>query len=119
LRQSIKQTKMSMKRIMGLSALLMFMVLGAGYAQETPVVDERQAVQKTRIREGVASGEVTRAEAKRLRAEQRNIRRTEHRAEADGTVTDRERARLQRKQNRASRDITRQKHDGQDRPRAN
>lgn len=104
---------------MVLGALLVLIGSGVAYAQETPVVDTRQQNQQTRIREGVASGEVTRAEAKKLRAEQRNIRRTEHRAEADGTVTDRERARLQRKQNRASRDISRQKHDRQDRPRAN
>jgi hypothetical protein len=102
-----------------LGSLLMFMGLGMACAQETPVADGRQQVQRTRIRQGVASGEVTRVEARRLRAEQRHIRRTERRAEADGTVTSRERARIQRKQNRASRDITRQKHDGQDRPRAN
>lgn len=86
------------------------------FAQDnTPVVDKRQRKQQARIAQGVASGEVNRAEARRLRAEQRHIRRAERRAKADGEVTNRERARLQRKQNKANRDIRRQKHDGQDR----
>jgi hypothetical protein len=84
-------------------------------AQSTPVADERQQNQRARINQGVVSGEVTKAEAARLRAEQRHIRRTERRAKADGDVTKRERANIQRKQNRASRDIRRQKHDAQDR----
>jgi len=88
----------------------------SSWAQETPVVDQRQQNQRARIRGGVASGEVTRREAARLRAEQRHIRRTERRAKADGKVTRRERAKINRKQNRASRDIRRQKNDAQQRP---
>ncbi|GEM_PF-1076956 len=75
--------------------------------------DKRQAVQKVRIAEGVASGEVTRMEAKRLRAEQRMIRRTESRIEADGIITRREQRKLTSLQNQASRDIRRQKNDAQ------
>ena len=85
------------------------------YGQHTPVVNQRQHHQRARIHNGVASGELTRKETVRVRAEQRNIRRTERRVKADGTVTRSERVRLERKQNRASRDIRRQKHDVQDR----
>jgi hypothetical protein len=108
-----------MKSIMVLTSMLIIMTAGIVRAQQTPVVDERQQNQRTRIQQGVVSGEVTRPEAKRLRAEQRHIRRAERRAKADGEVTAQERAKLQRKQNKASRDIRRQKHDRQDRPRAN
>ena len=108
-----------MKKIMLLTALLVIVVAGMVHAQNTPLVDQRQQVQRSRIREGIATGEVTRPEAARLRAEQRHIRRAERRAKADGTVTPKERARLHQKQNRASRDIRRQKHDGQQRPNAN
>jgi phage protein D len=85
------------------------------HAQQTPGVDTRQQQQRTRIREGVASGELNRGEAAKLRAEQRHIRRAECRAKADGKVTPTERAKLHRKQNRAGRDIRRQKHDQQER----
>lgn len=105
-----------MKKIMLLASMLLLTASSVVFAQDnTPVVDKRQKRQQGRITQGVASGEVTRAEAKRLRAEQRHIRRAERRAKADGDVTNRERARLQRKQNKASRDIRRQKNDGQDR----
>ena len=93
--------------------VLLTIVTIVSYAQQTPVVNQRQRNQQVRIREGVVSADLTRAETRRLRTEQRHIRRTERRAKADGTVTSQERAKIQRKQNRASRDIRRQKHDGQ------
>ena len=77
--------------------------------------DSRQAMQGARITNGVASGEVTRPEAHRLRAEQQVIRRTEARVEADGVVTRREHRKLTKLQNRASHDIRTQKHDVQTR----
>ena len=104
-----------MKRIMTLCALVLTMMSGIAYAQTTAAADTRQQTQQARIREGVASGEVTHLESKRLRAEQRHIRRAERRVKADGEVSRRERARLHRKQRAASRDIRRQKHDRQDR----
>lgn len=104
-----------MKKVILLASLLVVMMVGMVNAQSTPAVDGRQHVQRARIREGIASGEVTRSEAKRLRAEQRHVRRVERRIKSDGEVTNRERARLQRKQNRVSRDIRRQKHDGESR----
>jgi hypothetical protein len=104
-----------MKNFMFIAIILMVLGSQAVMAQQTPVADGRQKAQRARIAQGVGSGEVTRAEAKRLRAEQRHIRRVERRAKADGEVTTQERAKISRKQNRASRDIRRQKHDGQDR----
>ena len=82
----------------------------------TPIVDQRQDNQRARIRDGVKSGELTKREAARLRAEQRGISAEKQMAKADGVVTPAERAGLRRDQNRASRDIARQKHDTQKRP---
>jgi hypothetical protein len=87
----------------------------ATYAQNTPVVDNREQNQKGRIKEGVQIGELTKPEAKRLAKQQRHIKKTEAKAKADGTVTAAERAKLDRKQDKASRKIAKQKHDGQDR----
>jgi hypothetical protein len=81
----------------------------------TPVINKRQRVQRERIQQGVRSGELTRREAARLRAEQRFIRAYERHAKANGYVSWRERRRLDHLLDRSSRDIYRQKHDGQDR----
>lgn len=84
----------------------------------TPRIDQRQANQEKRIDQGVASGELTRREARKLNRQQNAIDTAENKAKADGTVTAKERARLHKAQNHASRDIRRQKHDAQDRPAA-
>lgn len=96
------------------AAALSFGALAAG--TETPRIDKRQAKQEARIDQGVASGELTKPEARRLTRQQNRIDRAENAAKADGTVTAQERAQLTRKQNRASRHIYQQKHDAQERP---
>ncbi len=83
----------------------------AANAQTTTGIDHTQKTEKKRIRQGVKSGELDKAEAKRLRKEQRRIARMESRAKADGTVTIAERKRLKREQRQASRNIAKQKHD--------
>jgi len=80
-------------------------------------VNARQHHQHHRIHQGVKSGELTRGEARHLRAQQHRIARYEAKSRADGPgLTRRERANLAAMQNHASRDIYRQKHDGQRRP---
>jgi len=110
-----------MKKIVALLSFMTFMGVFMAQAQNiaTPGVNERQENQRDRLQQGVASGELTRSEAARSRKDQREIRRTEKRMKADGDMTKRERARLQHKQNKASRKLARNKHDAQDRPRAN
>ncbi len=103
------------KLILTFGIAIAFFIVNDAVAQEVNNVpnqtDARQKVQRARIAEGIASGDVTRMEAKRLRTEQRAIRRTERRVEADGVVTGREQRRLNKMQNQASRDIRRQKND--------
>jgi hypothetical protein len=84
-------------------------------ADGTPRLDQRQQNQAERIRQGVASGELTRAETRRLVNGQQHVRRLERRAKADGDVTLRERGRLEHAADVQSRRIYRQKHDAQDR----
>lgn len=76
-------------------------------------VDRRQFRQQARIADGVRSGELTRPEARRLRAGERHVRRLERRADADGQVTGQEAARIENAQDRLSARIYRQKHDEQ------
>lgn len=81
----------------------------------TPRLDAREHHQRTRIHNGVISGELTRPETRRLAAGQVHLHRAEARAKSDGVVTRRERAWLQHEANQQSRRIYRQKHDAQDR----
>ncbi len=79
-------------------------------------VNQRQENQKERIQDGVQSGELTRAEAHNLRADQRQIARTEERMRSDGGgLSAREHARLAHMQNVESRQIRTKKHNPRDR----
>ena len=95
------------------------MVLGFFFTAQaqtaTPVANAKQVNQRARIAHGQANGELTRAESRALKAQQRHIRRTKRRAKADGEVTVAERKQIARKQRRANRNIRRQKHDQQKR----
>ena len=81
----------------------------------TVSANHRQVNQQARIAHGTATGQLTRAERKALKAEQRHIRNVKRRAKADGVVTGEEKLRINRKQRRANRHIHRQKHDAQTR----
>jgi hypothetical protein len=97
-----------MKKILFFPLILLSIVV---FSQDrTPRANTRQVAQQTRIAEGRATGELTRAETRALRAEQRHIRRSERRVKADGDVSVTERRRLERKQDRANRHIRRAKH---------
>ena len=108
-----------MKKIIAVFTFIVFAGIIQAHAQQTPVADYRQKNQRHRIQSGVASGELTRRETASARCNQRRIKKSERRAKADGVVTPIERARLDHKQDRASRQLRRDKHDGQDRPYAN
>ena len=64
------------------------------------------------------SGEITKKEAKKIKRQQKNIRKAEKRAKRDGVVTKKEARRIERKQDRASKNIRRAKHNKKKRPRA-
>jgi hypothetical protein len=85
----------------------------------TPVlasgINKKEHREQARIRQGIRSGELTRAEARRLEAEQARIRVDERFDRADGKLTLKERRQLHKELRRASRDIYRQKHDNQNR----
>jgi uncharacterized membrane protein YebE (DUF533 family) len=93
------------------------MVPASGLAEgvKDPKINDRQHNQQARIRQGVKSGELTRAEKTRLEAEEKRIRANEKKAKADGKLTAKERARLEKELNKSSNDIYKQKHDNQDR----
>ena len=108
--------------ILAVAALAVFSLTDVASASERgvrdPGVNVRQERQQTRIRQGMRSGELTRREAHRVRESQRDIRQLERAYKSDGELTRVGRRDLHQEQNQASRQIYRQKHDEQDRPRA-
>jgi hypothetical protein len=78
----------------------------------TPVITQRQRNQRHRINQGVRSGELTRNEARHLRADERRISEEKRMAKANGHVSRAERQRLRREENRTNRAIRRDKHNG-------
>ncbi len=99
-----------------LVALLTTLLLAGSmsYAQTaTPKVTDRQVNQQKRIQQGIKSGELTKKEVAGLQAQQARIQGAKVAAKSDGVVTAKERAKINSMQNKASRNIYRQKHDGQ------
>lgn len=77
--------------------------------------DVVQAQQQRQIQAGIRSGEITRQEAQKLKAEQGRIAQMERRAEADGRIDRSERARIDAAQRAAGQHIYQESHDRQDR----
>ena len=79
-------------------------------------VAQREKAQNARINEGIRSGELTRAEAAKLKRKEAALHREIKNDRRDGRgLSAAERAKIDRKQDRLSRDIAKQKHDRQDR----
>ena len=107
-----------MKALKTLSLLAVTLAVTAGGASAYDYdrgdrIENREARQAARIREGRASGELTRWEARRLWYEQRRIHQMERWAKRDGYVSREEARRIEHAQDAASRHIRREKHDGQ------
>lgn len=78
-----------------------------------PGVNRRQENQERRIVQGAKSGELTGPEVFRLQQEEKHIRAEEQAYKADGKLTPAERKDLHQDLNKVSKDIQKEKHDGQ------
>jgi hypothetical protein len=79
-------------------------------------INKRQARQQGRIYQGIVSGELTQREARRLESQEAHIAAVEARDRRSGDgLSRREYRSLERDLSRESRNIYRQKHDGQTR----
>ena len=97
-----------------LAAVALLTINFAAAAQTaTPGITAHQHNQQARIRQGVASGQLNRTEAARLKAREADIRQDKRMAKADGVVTRDERQDIRKDERQTSRTISRQKHDGQ------
>lgn len=83
------------------------------HLKHTPGVSKRQVNQEERIAQGVKSGELTQAEAKKLQGEEKALRTEKRAYKDDGVVTPAERKDLHQDANQASKDIYAEKHDAE------
>ena len=91
-------------------ALLLGVSIAASAQTKTPQVNAREQNQKQRIARGLKNGNLTAKETAKLLNQQVQIRKAEHKAKKDGTVTFKERVRLHREINQSSRNIRRKKN---------
>jgi len=84
-------------------------------ATRDPGVNQRQHNQQQRMQQGWRSGDLTRNESRNLQGQARDIRREERSYRSDGNFSRAERADVHRDLNRLSRDIHRERNDGQQR----
>ena len=94
-------------------AIGMFLVVGVGFADN---IKKREKRQKDRVDQGIESGELTKKEAAKLRAQEAKLHREIKKDRRDGGgLTAKERVKIDAKQDRLSRRIAKQKHDKQKR----
>jgi hypothetical protein len=108
----------NVKMMIALAGLMTLAPMVTASAAEKPHyrrgIEARQRYQMRRIEQGERSGALTWRESARLERQQGRIERQEDRFRTSGgRFTPAERARIQRELNRESRQIYRQKHDGQ------
>ena len=93
------------------TAIVMALAISNADAQ----IAKRAISQHHRIKQGVRSGELTRAEGANLRNGQKEIRQDVREAKADGVVTPAEKQEIKQDQRQESRKIFRKKHNNRDR----
>lgn len=116
-----------MKKLLSLAIASLVLVSAQSFAEprqarphhpRDPGVNQRQHVQGHRVKQGVRSGELTRQETGSLMQERRAIRQEEREYKSDGKLTKDERKDLHQDLNDLSKDIYKEKHDDEQRPRA-
>ena len=100
---------MKLKALLSGLTLVLFCSVGFAQSAKKPI-NKKQAVQQQKIKQGVKSGELSRKEATKLRAQQKQVAKAKHAAKADGVVTKKEKAVINQKQQKAAGNIARKKH---------
>ncbi|MEP7229450.1 MAG: hypothetical protein ABI691_04315 [Ginsengibacter sp.] len=95
------------------AALTFLFFIGLGSVNAQTVSTPR--AERHRIKQGVKSGELTRAETRNLANQQRDIHQDKKEARADGVVSPAERRHIKKDERKASRSIYRKKHNKRDR----
>ena len=93
-------------------AAMFLMIIAAGNVNAQTVTNRKD---KTKIKQGVRSGELTKQETVALAHQQKEIRQDINAAKADGVVTKEERKDIKKEKNQTDRNIYRKKHNRRER----
>jgi len=107
-----------MKRTIAAILTSAVLILTPAFAQDNEgkgVINQRRENEKDRIQAGVKDGSLTKAEAARLKAEEKHVNKEIRRDRKDGELTAKEKAKSTRDQNKLSKNIYQQRHDKQTR----
>jgi hypothetical protein len=103
-----------------LASLLALGIAAPAFAQSagtsTPVLDQREQNQQTRIEQGINSGALTAGETSKLEKKEQTLQNKEAAAKSDGKVSAKERKQLTRTANRDSAAIAKAKHNKKTNP---
>lgn len=99
-----------MKKTIIVVLALVFVASLALAGTDSPIINDRQQTQKDRIKEGTASGELTKGEAKTLKNDEKNIQSEKKTMKSDGKFTKTERKDVKKQLNKESKKIYRLKH---------
>ncbi|MEO5650927.1 MAG: hypothetical protein ABIR03_13530 [Ginsengibacter sp.] len=95
--------------------LISAIVLGLGISTTNAQIKPREQSQHQRIKQGVKSGELTKAETKNLREDHKELHKDVKMAKADGKVTKQERKIIKKEQKKNSHKIFKKKHNKRER----
>jgi uncharacterized membrane protein YebE (DUF533 family) len=98
-----------------LTTAIVALVLSVSTVNAQNTIRGKAKNERQRIKQGVKSGELTKAEAKNVITDQKEIRQEVKAAKSDGAVTKEERQDIKQDQRQASRKIYRKKHNNRDR----
>lgn len=102
-----------MKRINLIAVIALILLANLYVNAQSKTITQNQIEQHKRIKQGVRNGQLTKAEAKKLRTEQRIIRAEKRMAKADGKITRQERRMIKQNQRVASANIHHEKYDAE------
>ena len=94
---------------------MLAIALGLGITSTNAQIRHRAANQHQRIKQGVKSGELTKAEARNLRGNEKDIHQDIKAAKSDGKITPAERRDIKKDERQNSREIYRKKHNARER----
>lgn len=96
-----------------LLSLMLVCAFSSPHPLQAGRVRDREMKQEDRLQDGVATGQLNAAEARRLESAERKLKKKVARDKADGNFSEKEKEHINRRQNNLSNRIWRQKHDAQ------
>ncbi len=104
-----------MKKIIIIAIAIFTLAANAGAQTVRTNENSNLKGERARVKEGIKNGTITKEEAKKIRKEAKDVKRANHRANADGVVTKREKAKIAKQDRQLDGTIAKAKHNKRNR----